>query len=403
MSAPAELRREVAALVVRHLDADPDRRLRSDRLPLAVPSFGSAEVAEAVQVLLSGHITMGARVAAFENAWASWVGASHGVMTNSGSSALAVMLAALVQTGRLARGDEVIVPAVAWSTSLFSVLSAGLRAVLVDVDPDTLVLRGRFDRPVLAVHLMGQPCEVEAPLVVEDACAAAGAKVGGRMAGALGVAGAFSFYFSHHVTTGEGGMITTSDRELADACRSIRAHGWARDRSDRERLERLHPEVDPRFLFVTPGTNARPTEIQGAFGVHQARRVERFVRIRNANHRAWCEIVEERRLPLRVFPQVPGTRHAAFGFAMLLDEDAPVGRAELCRRLEARGIETRPISGSNLARQPAVRDLPGVRVEGPLPVADAVHERGFFVGQSHAFGPEHGEFLARSLADILAG
>ena len=369
----------------------------TDTLPLAVAPFGVIEVAEAIASLLEGRLTMGDRVRAFEEAWAAAVGVPHAVMVNSGSSALLVMLTALVQTGRLRPGQEVVVPAVGWSTSLFSVAQAGLRPVLVDVDPDSLCLEGEHDRPVLALHLLGCPSRATGPLVIEDACGAHGAMVGERRVGSLGVAAAFSFFFSHHLTTGEGGAITTADRELADAMRSIRAHGWTRERSDRAALEAAHPDVDPRFLFVEPGYNLRPTEVAGAFGIHQVPRLEGYVARRNENHQAWCAAVTELGLPLRVFPQLPGTRHAAFAFPLLLDADAPLDRAELCRRLEARGVQTRPISGSNLARQPAFAQVPGARVEGPLPVADAVHERGLFVGQSHAFDERHAAILLDAL------
>lgn len=369
----------------------------SGTLPLAVAPFDGLEVAEAIAALLEGQLTMGRRVAAFEEAWAAEVGAEHCVMVNSGSSALLVMLSALVATGRLEPGDEVVVPAVGWSTSLFTVAQAGLRPVLVDVDADSLCLEGHHDRPVLAIHLLGCPSRATGALLIEDACGAHGAMVGDRPVGSLGVAAAFSFFFSHHLTTGEGGAVTTSEADLADACRSVRAHGWVRERRDRSAQQAAHEDIDPRFLFLVPGYNLRPTELAGAFGLHQVPRLEAYVQRRQANHRAWCQAVADLELPLRVFPELPGTRHAGFAFPMLLDADAPFDRAELCRRLEAKGIATRPISGSNLARQPAFQQLPMARVEGALPVADAVHERGLFVGQSHAFDERHLALLVDAL------
>jgi len=392
---------EVARLVARHLNLS--SACPPDRLPLAVPPFGAAEVEAAIETLLSGWLTMGKQCQAFEEAWAAEVGVAHAVCVNSGSSALLVMLGALIETGHLSRGDEVIVPAVGWSTSLFSVAQMGLVPVLKDVDPDTLCLEGAHDRPVLALHLLGCPSRATGPVIIEDACAAHGAQIGDQCVGSIGIAGAFSFFFSHHLSTVEGGMVTTSDARVADAARSMRAHGWIRERTDADALAHQHAHIDRRFLFVSTGMNVRPTELTGAFGVHQVPKLQGFVQTRRDNHARWCEAVTAMDLPLRVFPEVPGTRHAAFAFPILLDAAAGIDRATLCARLEAQGVDTRPISGSNLARQPAFAQVPGARVEGRLAVADAVHDRGFFVGQSHAFGDAQLDLLTSALRGAFQG
>ena len=394
--------RAIKSLVKAYGPSSPLAEQPADSIPLAVPSFGGEEVEAAIDTLLKGWVTMGPQVKAFEQSWAKAVGVSHAVAVNSGSSALLVMLSALVQGGYIAKGTEVAVPAVGWSTSLFSILNAGLKAVLVDVDADSLSLKGKYEQPVLAIHMLGAPADVETPLLMEDACGAHGAQLRGQTVGSIGICGAFSFFFSHHLSTGEGGMITTNDPILADICRGVRAHGWSRDRSDHLALAAQHPSIDPRFLFVQSGYNLRMTEVSGAFGVHQVPRLAAFVERRRRNHAHWCRLVSELQRPLRVFPEQDGAAHAGFAFPMLLDEDAPISRAELCAALEARQIQTRPISGSNLARQPVFDQLEGVRVEGPLSVADAVHERGFFVGQSHAFDERQGQYLARSLSEIFS-
>jgi CDP-6-deoxy-D-xylo-4-hexulose-3-dehydrase len=388
-------------LVAAYGPSDPLGAVPADQLPLAVPSFGPEEVEAAIDTLLKGWITMGPQVFQFEKLWAKEVGVAHAVAVNSGSSALLVMLTALVQGGYLEKGTEVIVPAVGWSTSLFSVLNAGLKAVVVDVDPETLSLKGRFEQPVLAIHMLGAPSDVRSPLLMEDACGAHGAMLNGKKVGGIGKCGAFSFFFSHHLSTGEGGMITTNDPKLADICRGIRAHGWSRDRTDHTDLARRYPDIDPRFLFVQSGYNLRMTEVSGAFGVHQVPRLSGFVERRRRNHIHWCELISELNLPLRVFPEQKDAYHAGFAFPILLDEGAPISRHDLCAALERKNIQTRPVSGSNLTRQPVFEDLQGVRVEGPLTVADAVHERGFFVGQSHAFDERHGSYLAQSLKEIF--
>ena len=377
-------------------------------MPLTVTGFGPDEALAAIEVLLSTNVTMGARVRAFEDAWARRCGRAHGVMVNSGSSANLLMLAALLETGALSPGDEVLLPAVGWSTTLFPVAQAGLVPVLVDVNPRTLCIdpaaaaaaRTPRTRAVLAVHLLGQPADLDAPafdglLRLEDACAAHGGAVGARPVGSLGAAASFSFFFSHHISTIEGGIVVTDDPALADALRSLRAHGWVRERSDRDVLAAAHPDIDPRFLFVSPGYNLRPTELQAAFGLVQDARLDTWVARRRANHADGCALLGD--IPgVDVFPEAPGTTHAGFAFPMLVEGDRPA----LQRALGDAGIDSRPISGSHLARQPAwtalARAYPHApaRVAGATPVADRVHAQGIFVGNSHAFGRGHFERLA---------
>ena len=387
----------IQELVKKYGPVEPTVESRPSSLPLAVPSFGALEVEEAIDALLSGWITMGERVFTFERLWAEYVGTKHAIAVNSGSSALLVMLSALVECGDLKREQSMIVPAVGWSTSLCAVSQAGLSPVLMDVDAETLCLQGTFDDPVLTIHMLGAASKVNAPLVAEDACGAHGAMIGSQKVGSLGSCGAFSFFFSHHITTGEGGMITTDRDDLADACRSIRAHGWVRERSDRQRWTNDHPDLDDRFLFATPGYNLRMTEVSGAFGIHQVGRLEDFVVQRRHNHRQWCENIKQLQLPITVFPEQEQTRHAGFAFPMMLNEDSTLDRQRLCSLLEERGIQTRPISGANLAMQPMFKKIPRVSIRGSLSVADSVQRNGFFVGQSQSFGEAHGELLCDAL------
>ncbi len=398
-------REQIAALVREEMQELPvESAAAAEGHPLVLPPYGADEVIDALDALLSTHVTMGRRCRDFEATWATYCGRKHGVMVNSGSSAVLLMLAACIATGRLSPGDEVLCPAVTWSTSLFPIVQCGLVPVMVDVDPGTLCIspasaraaRGPRTRAVIAVHLLGQPADIDAfdddLLVLEDACGAHGAQYKGRRVGSLGGAASFSFFFSHHITTIEGGMIVTDSDALADAMRSARAHGWVREREDRAGWVSRHREIDPRFLFVSSGYNLRPTEVAGAFGLVQARRLPAWVARRRQNHRDWSAKFREL---VGVFEEAPGTEHAGFAFPMLVRPGRD--RASLMAFLEARRIETRPISGSNLARQPAFASL-DARCPVPLTMADAVHERGFFVGNSHAFGPEHGERLAAAIA-----
>lgn len=407
-------RDQIRELVFQEMAGLPvERHDPADGLPLQVVSYGPEEVDAMLDCLLTTWVTMGGQVRAFEDEWAAYCGAQHGVMCNSGSSANLLALAALVETGRLRPGDEVLVPAVAWSTSLFPVAQVGLHPVMVDVHPDTLCMDPAAaaaamtpkTKGAVAVHLLGQPTRTDALqdlglLVFEDACAAPGAALDGTRAGALGVAGTFSFFFSHHLTTIEGGVVVCQDEDLANAMRSLRAHGWVRERSDKATHEAAHPEIDPRFLFVSSGWNLRPTELAGSMGRKQLQRLPAWLEQRQANHDRWCARLAHLAPRVRVLPQRPGELHAAFAFPILLGPGED--RAALMAHLESQNIATRCISGSNLARQPAFDRVPNARIGGPLPVADAVHERGLFVGNSHAFHDGHGALLQRALEEYFA-
>lgn len=422
MPRPAAARRRIRSLVRSYLAATRPR-MRPRSLPLTVNGFGADEVNEAIDSLLDLRTTMGPKVARFEKAWTRYQGSAGSIMVNSGSSANLVAVAALLDpTGPrcLRPGDEVIVPAVTWSTTIFPLQQLGLVPVLVDVDPQTLNLTPegveaaitRRTRGVVPVHLLGNPCPMPEIMalarrrglaVIEDCCEAHGAKVGNRLVGGFGDLGTFSFFFSHHITTMEGGMITARTRGLLPILVSQRAHGWVRGRADEAALRRRHADIDPRFLFVTTGFNVRPTELNAAFGLHQLPRLESFITARRKNHARWMRALSVFDDLFVLQPERPGTRHSAFGFPILIRRSAPFDRAAMMRFLEARGVETRPIAGSNMARQPGLRLWPHRIGAKRLPGADWVHTHGLFVGnhadvtaaQREHFVRVVGEFVAR--------
>ncbi len=409
-----QIRAQISTLVAEYFSHEPE--LPADQCPLSVPLYGADEVDGALDSLLTQNVTMGAKVRQFEREFATYVGARHAVMVNSGSSANLLALAVLSVRdlpGALRPGDEVIVPAVTWSTTLAPVVQHGCVPVLVDIDPRTLNLRtddveaalSPKTRAVMPVHLLGNPVDME-PLtdlarrhdlwVVEDTCESLGSTVSGRQAGTFGQMGTYSFYFSHHITTIEGGMLVTDDDHLADLARSVRAHGWTRDMSDRGDLEATHPDIDPRFLFVHLGYNLRPTEISAAFGLVQLRRLDEFNAQRRANARYLLDALAD--LDLQLVTEQPGGRSTWFGFAMIAPDAAT--RAALGQHLELHGVATRPIVAGNLAHQPAFRGAPH-RTVGPLTHADATGARGLFVGNHPNLTPAHLEHVATTVRNFF--
>jgi CDP-6-deoxy-D-xylo-4-hexulose-3-dehydrase len=396
-------------------------RQRDAIFPLTNMGFDSREIVAAVDVLLSGQITMGQLVRSFEVAFAEKIGVPYAVMVNSGSSANLLAFAALCnpqRPDRLQPGDEVLVPAVCWSTSFWPIVQHGLRPVFVDVDPRTLNidlddLRNRItprSRALIAVHVLGNAAPMAELLaivqehglaLVEDTCESLGSRADGRTLGSHGSFGTFSFYYSHHITTGEGGMVVCRTEEDFDLLKCLRAHGWSRDLSNRQELETTFDDIDPRFLFVNAGYCLRPLEFQAAFGLSQLERLDSMNAARSENHAAVIDAL--RRNPRwadqyqwAVAP--PGVEPAWFGLPLLMAGEWNIPKLEWLGELSRRGVENRPIISGNFARQPGVRAF-GIDVDPSVYVgADVVHERGFFIGlHSSRLDPE----LVDRLADAL--
>ena len=389
------------------------------QIPLSVPTFGWEEVWEALECLLSTRLTMGKKVRQFEEMFAKYIGVKHAVMVNSGSSANLVALSVLTNplvAGHLQPGDEVVTPAVTWATAVFPILNVGLVPVLVDVDLSTFNLIPEEvekaitprTRAILVVHLLGNPCDMDRIaaiarrhnlLVIEDACEAHGAEYHGRKVGSFGDMATFSFFFSHHISTIEGGMLLTDNDEYAELARALRAFGSIRDLRAKDAIAQEHPEVDPRFLFVNIGYNFRPTEIQGAFGIRQMSKLESYIEIRRENARYWGKRLAA--LPhLRVHKEAEDTRHVWFGYPITVEPNAPFSRKELSDHLEAKGVETRPIAAGNIAEQPVMRLFPYRKV-GDLRNSNVIHRSAFFFGNHHGIGKEEREAIARYIEKFV--
>jgi dTDP-4-amino-4,6-dideoxygalactose transaminase len=317
---------------------------------------------------------------------------------------------------RLHPGDEVIVPAVTWPTTVTPILQNGCVPVFVDVDRQTLNMRpddleqawSPRTRAIFVVHLLGNPVAMEDVMrfaaerdlwVLEDTCESLGSEIHGRQAGSIGHVGTFSFYFSHHITTVEGGMLVTDDARLADLARSLRAHGWSREVSNRNELEAASPWIDPRFLFVHLGYNVRPMEVQAAFGTVQLGRLEPFNEARRRNARMLIAALQDIE-GIEFVAEQEGGRSTWFGFPVIL-RDAET-RDALSRHLEERQIETRPIVAGNLTVQPAFRDSPH-RTVGTLANATAIGQCGLFIGNHPDLDERRLNHIAEAFRSFFAG
>jgi CDP-6-deoxy-D-xylo-4-hexulose-3-dehydrase len=318
----------------------------ADSIPLSAINYGTDEILEVLDSLLSGQVTMGRKVERFEGLWADYLGRKHAVMVNSGSSANLAALFALAsphRPDRIRPGDEVITTAIPWATTIAPITQAGAVPVFVDVDTDTYNIdvsqvEGAVTsrtRAIMPVHLLGNPVHMpdlleiarrHRLLVIEDSCEAHGASIDGRKVGTYGEIATFSFFFSHHISTVEGGMVVTDDEDLADLVRSIRAHGWARDYRNPPPAVRDCSAFQAKWLFLNTGFNLRPTEISGAFGIHQVGKLDRIIAHRRETASYWNRALEPFSDTLVLPRERPGHRHVWFGYPLQVRPNAPFTR-----------------------------------------------------------------------------
>lgn len=355
-------------------------------IKLHEPTFDEEEVSAAVAVLRSKNVTQGEKVKELEKSF--WP-QGHAIACNSGSSANLLAISALKARGLLKDGDEVIVSALSWSTTVFPLIQHNLIPVIVDCDPDTLNMDieqaemaiGPKTKAIMPVHVYGNPCDMatlyilcrdHGLVMIEDCCESMGAEYNGVPVGYWADIATFSFYFSHHITTLEGGMVVTKDLDTADMLRIQRSHGWLRD-SYRE----VPDGMDRKFCFVELGYNFRLTEVQAAIGLCQLPKLDGIIERRRASHSAYVKSLNH--IPyLRFQKETEGGKSSCFGFSIVLD-DAPFTVKEIRQHLESRGIETRPIICGNIAKQPVMAKY-GHRVFGDLRNATDVMVNGFSIG-----------------------
>lgn len=390
------------------------------RIPLSVPTYGSEEVEEALESMLSTWVSMGKKVRQFEEAFAEYLGSKHAVMVNSGSSANLLAMSVLtnpILKGRIKPGTEVITPAVTWVTTVYPIVNVGLKPVLVDVDLETFnILPDEAERAIspqtsaiIPVHLLGSPCQIDRLqriasrhnlFLLEDACESTGAEFHGRKVGTFGDMGTFSFFMSHHISTIEGGMIVTDNDTLFEYLKAGRAFGWIREMKGAKRYAAQNPGIDPRFLFLTSGYNLRPTEIQGAFGVHQIKKLDSFIQHRRRNAKYWNSRLRPYRDKLILPSDKPGTKHVFFGYPITLRPEAKIKRERMVSHLEKNGIETRPIMAGNFADQPVMKQL-SCRVSGSLANSRIISRNSFFFGNHSGIRDKEREFIGDCLTQFL--
>jgi CDP-4-dehydro-6-deoxyglucose reductase, E1 len=366
---------------------------------LASTTWGNEEIEVANNLLVKNQLTMGHEVRKFEEEFATYMGAKFAIMFNSGSSANLGMMAALkyMKNSPVIDGDEVIVPTVSWSTTYYPVNQIGLVLKFVDIDLKSLNIDmfkvkeaiGPKTKAILAVNLLGNPAQLVALrelalsnnlVLLEDNCESLGAEIDDKKAGTFGLAGTYSFFFSHHICTMEGGMVTTNDKSFAETLISIRAHGWTRGLDNENSVfNKSDDEWEDLFRFVLPGYNFRPLELSGAIGQVQLRKFPEFLSWRRKNAEVFVESFCARE---DVIIQEEIGKSSWFGFSLILDGPLSGRRQEVISRFSECGIETRPIVAGNFTINPVMQHLDYAELE-PFPNAERIHRDGFFIGNHH--------------------
>ena len=368
---------------------------RIERFELASSTWGDEERQAIIGVLDSDNYTMGKNVREFEERFARYFGMKYAVMANSGSSANLIAVASLFykKENPLKRGDEVIVPCISWSTTFHPLHQYGLRLKFVDIDLHTL----NYDieelkkavtkktKMIVAVSILGNPCQFDEItklckenniILFEDNCESMGAKFGSRYTGTFGLVNTFSTFFSHHISTMEGGFVLTDDKEIYNLLKSLRSHGWTRGQDEDSPIFKGRGEdFFEAYRFILPGYNVRPGEIHGAVGIVQLDKLDSFVKIRRKNAEHFVNLFKNDK---RFIIQREVGESSWFSFTMIINPELNIDRKKVVQKLKDADIEHRIITGGNILRHDVIKYYDYVVTKSVN--ADIDHYNGFFVG-----------------------
>ena len=378
---------------------------------LMYDSFTEEELQAVIDCMKSGEYTQGKVVSEFEQKFARWVGSRYAVMVNSGSSANLLMVMLLKEKLGLKDGDEVLVPVVTWPTTVYPLLQHNLVPVFCDVDDSYNIspasirrMAGSRTKAVFAVHLLGQPAEIfdivkfcqERNLVlIEDCCESLGAKYLNIHVGNFGVMGSFSFYFGHHMSSIEGGMIITNDEVLCDLLKSARSHGWIRNSLRQDKYKDIHTNLD--FIFDMQGYNMRSTNLNAAIALVQLKKLERAIQIRKKNHAHFAGLLAtENRVKLQ---KVNLSETSSFSLGLLFNSQ--LDRKYVLAHLPENGVECRPIVAGSLIRQPVFEKFEDKYKRDVCSFADTINEQGIYLPNNQFLDEEQIIFMATRIIELL--
>jgi len=348
-------------------------------------------------VLKSKRFSYGPMVERFEKEWNDWIGSKHSLYVSSGSTANLLLIDAVKELYNIPDQSKVLVSAVTWATNINPVIQCNLQPVFADISMDDFGLDPiafsegcDFDpeeiRMIFVTHLLGYPANVEKikelfpnAVIVEDACESHGCSIKGEKIGSSSTGCTFSFYIGHHMTTIEGGMISTNNSELFHLMKTKRSHGMLRDFDAEKREDYIakYPEIDPSFFFITTGYNFRNHEWPAYLGCLQLQSLDKYIAIRNRNFLAFQEVLTGFSDHLLQPKYVEGI--SSFCLPFLLKDNSL--KPTLESALRKAGIEFRPIIGGNLLKHPFLEKY-AANNNTNFPNADFVHNNGLYIGNN---------------------
>jgi len=398
------------------------------KISLMQPSYNHLEVNQVIDSLLSTKITLNHKssnkVNQFEKAWSQYIGVKNGIMVNSGSSANLLALFALANPTidrYIKPGDEIITPAVTWHTTISPIIAIGAIPVLIDVNlKDCTIDTSKIEKEItsktkaiMPVHLLGNSANMEEILflakkynlyVIEDTCEAHGSEFNNRKCGSLGDVGTFSFFFSHHITTMEGGMIMSNNDKISELCRIMRSQGVIRNTISKQDLiqeynnNKKYKDLDPNYLFANIGFNLRPTELNGGFGLEQIKKMDMILKHRTKIGKYLTEKLA-RHSEFFYFPTNATKSSSWFCFPLILKPNAPFKRNQFAKFLNQKMIETRPIMAGNVKRQPALRYFN--YKSSDLKNSDLIHDNGLFWGNHQGINIDQCNYIINCIDKFM--
>ncbi|PCJ62173.1 MAG: aminotransferase DegT [Candidatus Hydrogenedentota bacterium] len=374
-----------------------------DEYLMAVDTIDGNDIQTLIEWLQTEpRLTHGERVEEFQRSWAQWEGMDHAIFCNSGSSANLLMYATLLASEDLSN-RKVIVPAISWATTVAPAIQLGFEPIMCDAEGDTFgldpnkledLLKEHNPGSVILVHVLGVPCNMEAILslqdkygfkLMEDACAATGSLYDGQKVGTFGDLSSFSYFFGHHVSTIEGGMVCTNNKRYDELLRMLRSHGWAKDLdAEAESQQAGQFEVDGfnrPFTFYYPGFNLRSSDLNAVVGLAQMKKIDRVCAGRVANHKVYQELLTLD----KGFTLQHNDRAEICSIACVALAESTEHRERVTAALKSHKVETRPLGGGNMSRQPFWRSR---YPEQDFPVADRIAASAFQLPTHPAHSPD---------------